>query len=161
MKQKIIVACSWLCVVLTMLMIFIFSEENAEKSTQTSSSVIENVLDIVMPKEEITPEVVKKYQFPFRKAAHFGIYMLLGFCLANAFDATIRKKWYFSYPSAIILGAFYAVLDEWHQNFSDGRGPSAKDVLIDSAGIVVGVLIFWGLFSLWKFIKSSKKPIIR
>ncbi|MBQ7412455.1 MAG: hypothetical protein IJW10_06110, partial [Clostridia bacterium] len=67
MKNIIILATSWLCVVLTMVMIFCFSAQNAEKSTETSSSVVENVLDIVMPKEEITPEVVKKYQFPLRK----------------------------------------------------------------------------------------------
>ena len=125
-----------------MVMIFCFSAQNAEKSTKTSSSVVENVLDIVMPKEEITPEVVKKYQFPFRKAAHFGIYMLLGFALANAFKYTLKKKWYISYIASALVSILYAISDEWHQGFSEGRGPSPKDVLIDSSGAILGILLF-------------------
>lgn len=161
MRNKIILVISWLCVAITMVMIFSFSAQNAEESSETSSTVIENVLGVVMPKEEITPEVVKKYQFPFRKVAHFGIYMLLGFCLANAFDNTIKKKWYISYPSALLAGALYAISDEWHQNFSDGRGPSAIDVLIDSSGALLGILIFIGFVYLYNYIKARKtqKPI--
>lgn len=152
MKNIIILATSWLCVVLTMVMIFCFSAQNAEKSTETSSSVVENVLDIVMPKEEITPEVVKKYQFPFRKAAHFGIYMLLGFALANAFQYTLNKKWYVSYPASALVSILYAVSDEWHQGFSEGRGPSLTDVLIDSSGAILGILVFITFTYLYCFI---------
>lgn len=141
-----------------MVMIFCFSSEDAEKSSQTSSGVIEDVLDIVLPKDEITPEVIKKYQFPFRKAAHFGIYMLLGFCFANAFEVSIRKKWYISYAFSLISGVIYSITDEWHQNFSAGRGPSFKDVLIDSAGVLVGILFFAAFTYFYNKIKD-KKPI--
>lgn len=163
MKNKIILIASWLCVAITMLIIFGFSSQNAEKSTETSSSVIEDVLDVVLPEEEITPELVKKYQFPVRKAAHFGIYMLLGFCLVNAFEHTVKKKWYISYPCSLIVAALYAISDEWHQSFSDGRGPSAADVLIDSSGALVGIIVFLIFISLYSYIikkkNSSKKPI--
>lgn len=162
MKNKIILICSWICVLITMVMIFAFSAQNAEKSTETSSGFIEDVLDVVLPEEEITPEVVQKFQFPFRKMAHFGIYMLLGFCLANAFQVTIKKKWYISYPIAFTTGVLYAISDEWHQGFSEGRGPSYKDVLIDSAGVLVGVSVFVAFLYLYKYFvnKKTKKPII-
>ena len=159
MKSKIILSLSWICVVLTMAMIFFFSSEDSKKSTQTSTDVIEDVLDIVLPKDEITPTVVEKFQFPFRKIAHFGIFMLLGFCLSNAFNVTIKNKWYISYPCALVSGILYAISDEWHQNFSLGRGPSFKDVLIDSAGVAVGI----GCFVLFLFVLNhlkNKKPII-
>jgi VanZ family protein len=159
MKKIILLTASWTCVFLTMLMIYCFSAENAEKSTETSSSVIENVLGIVMPEEEITPEVVKKYQFPFRKTAHFGIYMLLGFSLANAFLSTVKGKKYISYICALACGILYAILDEWHQNFSDGRGPSAKDVLIDSLGVLVGILIFVLFMYIFNRIKAKKQDL--
>lgn len=146
-----------------MAMIFGFSAEDSNKSSDTSSEVIEDVLDIVLPKEEITPSVVKKYQFPFRKAAHFGIFMLLGFALANAFNITISKKWYFSYPSAIAVSILYAISDEIHQKFSDGRVPSFRDVMIDSLGAVMGVLIFVAFITLYSYFSSksniNKKPI--
>ena len=117
------------------------------------------MLDIVLPKDEITPEVVKKYQFPFRKAAHFGIYMLLGFSLANAFLSTVKGKKYISYICALACGILYAILDEWHQNFSDGRGPSARDVLIDSSGALVGILIFVLFMYIFNRIKSKKQEL--
>ena len=142
MKKIIIITASWVCVVLTMVIIFCFSAQNNEKSSETSSGVIKDVLGVVMPKEEITPEIVKKYQFPFRKTAHFCIYMILGFSLANAFENTLNKKSYISYPSSIVVSALYALSDEWHQSFSDGRGPSFWDVLLDSAGATVGVLFY-------------------
>ncbi len=142
-----------------MIMIFFFSAEDAEKSTQTSSGVIEDVLDIVLPKDEITPEVVKKYQFPFRKIAHFGIYMLLGFSLANAFLSTIQRKKYISLASSLATGIVYAILDEWHQSFSAGRGPSVRDVLIDSAGALVGILIFILFIYIFNRIKAKKQEL--
>ena len=162
MKNKTILIISWVCVALTMLMIFCFSAEDAEKSTQTSSSVVENVLDIVLPKEEITPEVVKKYQFPFRKAAHFGIYMLLGFCLVNAFEITLNKKWYISYPASVVVSFLYALSDEWHQSFTAGRGPSIKDTFIDLSGAFLGALIYLGFISLYTYLNKkmkNKRPI--
>ena len=151
MKSKIIVVVlSWLLVLLTMAMIFNFSRETSEKSSQTSEGVVVQILDIFMEKEEITPPVIKKYQFPIRKAAHFGIYMLLGFCLLNAFEKTVSIKLWINSIISFLVGVLYAITDEYHQNFSSGRGPQAKDVLIDSSGVLLGVLIFIGFYFLYK-----------
>ena len=129
-------------VLASMLMIFIFSEESGEQSAETSGGVIKDVLDVFMPEEDITEEVIKKYQFPFRKIAHFGIFMLLGFCLANAFRNTINLKLIYTYIFSFGSVVLYASLDELHQELSVNRGPSFKDVLIDSLGGLVGVCLF-------------------
>lgn len=129
-------------VISSMLMIFNFSEENAEASTETSAGVIKDVLDVFIPEEEITDEVIKKFQFPFRKAAHFGIFMLLGFCFANAYRNTIRIKLLCSYLFSLGSVIAYASFDEIHQSFTVGRGPSFKDVLIDSSGGLIGICLF-------------------
>ena len=142
MKNKVVVSLSWILVLLVMLIIFQFSAENGEKSVETSGGVVEDVLEIFMEKEEITPQVVSKYQYPIRKLAHFGIYMLLGFTLINAFKITFNKKiWINSLFSAAVALA-YASSDELHQKFSGGRGPAITDVLIDFSGAVVGIIIF-------------------
>ena len=45
----------------------------------------------------------------------------------------------------------YAASDEYHQSFVADRGPSVFDVMIDSAGVIAGVLLmFW--------ILQRKKP---
>jgi len=154
---KIVLA--WVCVILTMTMIFMFSMQNGEKSSQTSTEVVKNVLEITMPKEEITPQVVKKYEFSFRKAAHFSVYLLLGFSLITAFNVTFDKKLkYFEYLISIIIAFGYANLDEFvYQNVSDSRGPSFIDVLIDTAGSLIGIVFFVLILLLMKKISNMKK----
>ena len=161
-SRKLVIILSWLCVLATMTMIFLFSSQNAEKSTETSTGFVEDVLQTVLPKDEVTPELVQRTQMviPFRKIAHFGIFMLLGFSLINAFRLTVNSKWYISYICSFLSGVIYAITDEWHQNFIDGRGATYKDVLIDSAGVIVGIAVFAGFYYLDKYIKQkSKKPI--
>ena len=157
MKNKIIIIFSWLLVLASMLMIYNFSAENAEKSTTTSGGVVVQILDIFMEKEEITPPVIKKYQFPIRKAAHFGIYMLLGFCMLSAFEKTFKIKIWLNIVFSMISSVLYAISDEIHQNFSAGRGPSPKDVLIDSAGALCGILFFWALLAILHKIENHLK----
>ncbi len=157
MKNKIIVIFSWLLVLASMLIIYYFSEETADKSKVTSEGVIVQILDIFMDKEEITPPVIKKYQFPIRKAAHFGIYILLGFCMLSAFEKTFKIKIWLNIVFSLISCVLYAISDEIHQNFSAGRGPSPKDVLIDSAGALCGILIFTALLAILHKIEKHLK----
>lgn len=67
-----------------------------------------------------------------RKLAHVVEFAVLGALLARA----VRRE-----PAAIALGALYALTDEIHQSFVAGRQGSLLDWTIDSAGIVVGVLL--------------------
>jgi len=153
-KRVLFITLSWLLVLLTMLIIYNFSEESGDKSTETSGDVIKDVLDIVMPEEEITDDVVKKYQIPFRKLAHFAIFMLLGFSLANAYKITINIKLFYIYLISFGTSSLYALFDELHQGFVVGRGTTLKDFLIDSLGGLIGVCIFILLqFIFNKFIK--------
>ena len=158
MKNKAIIIVSWVLVLAAMLMIFNFSSETGEVSTQTSAGVVVEVLDVFMEKEDITPEVVQKYQFPIRKLAHFGIYMLLGFCLMNAVEKSFRFKVYISIAMSFVLSFVYACSDEFHQSYTESRGPSFIDVLIDSSGALVGIFVF--ILFIWlinKFLKRKSR----
>lgn len=160
MKNKITIILSWALVLLTMVIIFNFSAESSEESSKTSGDVVEQVLGIFMEKEEITPPVVKKYQFPIRKAAHFGIYMLLGFCMMSAFEKTFKIKYLLNILFSGFSCILYAISDEIHQSFSADRGPRIVDVVIDSVGAIVGVLTFAGLIFLYKKFLSPKNAFI-
>ena len=46
---------------------------------------------------------------------------------------------------AFIIGFFYAVSDEIHQYFVPGRAMQARDVLIDTAGVFLGICIVHGI----------------
>ena len=67
-----------------------------------------------------------------RKLAHLAEYAVLGALLYRA----LRRE-----PAAIALGSLYAVTDEVHQAFVSGRHGSPLDWLIDTIGVVAGVLL--------------------
>jgi VanZ family protein len=72
-----------------------------------------------------------------RKLAHVSEYAVLGLLLARA----VRRP-----ALAVALGAGYAVTDEVHQTFVEGRHGTPRDVAIDTLGALVGVLVWsrWG-----------------
>lgn len=150
MKSKLTIVFSWFLVVLTMIIIFNFSGQPAQQSSEVSEDVVVQILDIVMDKEDITPPVVQKFQFPVRKLAHFSIYMLLGFCMISAFEKTFKIKKYLNIIFSILASTVYAITDEIHQSFSFNRGPSFVDVLIDTSGAIAGTFIFILLMHLYK-----------
>jgi VanZ family protein len=72
-----------------------------------------------------------------RKLAHFAEYAILGALLLRA----LRRE-----PVAVLVGSAYALTDEVHQAFVAGRQGSPLDWAIDTAGVILGVLLFarWG-----------------
>jgi hypothetical protein len=68
-----------------------------------------------------------------RKGIHFGEYALLCALLVRALRGRIALAWG--------LTVLYAVTDELHQTFVDGRIGTPRDVLIDAAGALVAALL--------------------
>jgi VanZ family protein len=67
-----------------------------------------------------------------RKIAHFCEYAILG---ALLFRALGRELF------VVAAGAAYAATDELHQHFVPGRHAAFRDVAIDVAGVLAGVLL--------------------
>lgn len=68
-----------------------------------------------------------------RKLAHLAEYAILGMLAYRA----VRRE-----PLAIALASAYAATDELHQAFVSGRHGSPLDWLIDTGGVVAGVVLF-------------------
>lgn len=68
-----------------------------------------------------------------RKLAHAVEFGVLGALLYRALGRE---------PLALLIGSAYAVTDEVHQAFVSGRQGSPLDWLIDTAGVVAGVLLY-------------------
>lgn len=142
MKCKIVIlVTSWLMVCSTLAIIFNFSSVSADKSNETSSGVMEDVFEVIIPDESIQ-HAIWKYQPSFRKIAHLGIFMLLGFCLINAYEKTIESRKVLNYLLSLGTVIICGFLDEFNQSFSLERNASFIDVIIDSLGGFVGILIF-------------------
>lgn len=75
-----------------------------------------------------------------RKLAHVTEYFLLA--ASVSFPLYVYKLR--GFLLVVIAGAFcvtFAALDEYHQSFIVGRVSSPKDVLIDSIGILAGIIV--------------------
>lgn len=142
MKDKKI---KWLLVIVWMAVIFILSSQPGDASEETSQFVIYifNLLGL-----DLYGFFGTLAQFIVRKCAHFTAYFILYMFLYNA----LRKS--LSFKKALwlsMLGAFlYACSDEFHQSFVPGRGPAIRDVMIDSAGALLGLSIV--------YLKNLKRP---
>ena len=143
--------------VLWMGFIFSMSSENAEKSSNTSGQTIRVVLSAVPgfeeQPEEVKVNIIEKLQFIVRKSAHFIGYMILGILASGLilYYGNINKK----YPLAFLICVIYAISDEIHQLFVPGRSGQVRDVLIDSAGSLLGIIIVMTFEKL--LIKFNKK----
>ena len=72
-----------------------------------------------------------------RKGAHMTEYAILGLLLLRALGRELP---------ALALGMGYAITDEIHQHFVGGRHASPVDVLIDTAGVAIGIFVLSRLF---------------
>jgi VanZ family protein len=67
-----------------------------------------------------------------RKLAHAAEYAVLGLLLLRALGRELP---------AVAIGIAYAVTDEVHQSFVEGRHGAVYDVLVDAAGVLIGVYV--------------------
>lgn len=134
-----------LLILVWMGVIFCFSSQNGEQSSQTSGRVVKEVIRIVYPEFSSMPKqkqtsLQHMITLIVRKGAHFTEYLILGALLA-AFVHTFTEKRFRMVWMAWLAGTIYAAGDEFHQMFSDGRTPKIFDVCIDSSGALCGVAL--------------------
>ncbi|MGL5935479.1 MAG: VanZ family protein [Cetobacterium sp.] len=107
-----------------MLLIFWFSHQNGEESLKQSNFILQYVKDLL----EI-------FNLDVRKLAHFTVYLLLGSSYFLSYEnLTLENA-----MKAVCLKFLYACSDEFHQSFVPSRGPSFRDVLIDTSGSIIGI----------------------
>lgn len=133
-----------LLVIMWMLTVFIFSNQNGTASQKTSSSITKIVVKVLTYNKNLTEEsknvLMTKTDYIIRKLAHFSIYMLGGILIynyINTYSIKPNRKLIIS----IIFGITYATTDELHQYFIAGRSSQILDVFIDTLGIITGVIL--------------------
>ena len=146
--------------VIMMVLIFNFSADNAEESGKKSEEVTVIIVQTVEP--EIVEKPIEEQQRVYesvgtyvRKAAHFIEFSALGF-----FMSIMVNTIYLGLPRRILTplgcGALYALTDELHQIFVPGRACSVIDILIDTGGVSIGILLSIAIFAIFKRISLKK-----
>lgn len=146
MKKK---SC-WILVGL--MVIFIFSNSAASASTSNGMSLtVSEWVRPVLNTVGLHPET-DFLNFVIRKLAHFSEYALLGVLIGLAYRL---QPWSWMKDKAALLPFFIIpVLDENLQRFSSGRSCELRDMLIDSAGMAVGMML---VIALLMMLSNRKK----
>ena len=138
----------WLIfMIIWMSVIFSFSAKKAVESEGMSHSVGKEIGRLIVPQftswsEDKQEQFAEKIDFPVRKCAHASEYAVLGVLMlgtAYSFAEDQGKK---NRLLCWCAGTAYAATDEFHQLFVPGRSCQFRDVCIDSAGILTGIVLF-------------------
>lgn len=151
-----VLAIMWMCI------IFAFSAQTKEESGAVSQSftyqLVSNTrtffnLDLSDARVKEIADAIEGF---VRKAAHmteFGILSVLIFIWIGQWEMSLLRHGLTASGAA----AVYAASDEIHQLFVPGRAGRFSDVCIDSAGAVLGVVVFVVIVKLVTTIRSLKK----
>lgn len=160
MKRNLIRVLFLLLLAATFATIFHFSSQIAEESDSVSRGVLRKLID-TFPytrnlSEQTKLKLVEHGDPIIRKLAHFSIYALVGVWIM-AFMSTFQTRLYKKWLVSMVVGVGYAALDEYHQGFVAGRGPSLIDVGIDSLGVLTGIFVVLIIISVYRALKSDKE----
>ena len=149
----------WLLVISVAGVIFFFSSMDGPESMEMSSGFTTWLMrrfhpdyDLLAPEKQ--EEIYQLFVFIVRKTAHFTEFAALGVSLMLLIhDYSLRRGPLWAWG----IGTLYAGTDELHQLFKGTRTPSLRDVGIDSAGVLFGVL-FVSLLLFLRVRWKNKKP---
>lgn len=136
----------WIPVILMAITIFGFSKQNGTESSGLSEKVAVYVIDIadhvgVIHVDDSNRTIyIEKLQTPIRKGAHMSEYAVFGILvfIALTVDGVRFKLRY----CITIAGVFlFACTDEFHQLFVPGRSGKFTDVLIDTCGCLIAMVV--------------------
>lgn len=142
-----------------MAIIFALSADTADESDAKSNAISDSIVYQILSNFDLTDEqidiLVRRCVVIVRKTAHFAEYAALGFLLASVF-VSFGLKTKLNIPTAFIIGVLYAVSDEIHQYFVPGRSCQISDILLDSAGVITGILVLLSGVCIFKKIHTKK-----
>ena len=150
MKKKIIL---WTLCILWMSLIFMFSHQNAELSSDISQGFTariimllaeHNIIDIPVSSSGLSEAVLKiaeSIDTVVRKLAHFSIYGVLGILTYELSLCYYKRKK--AAAAALITCLLYAISDEIHQLFIPGRAGMVIDVILDFSGSIFALFMYY------------------
>lgn len=146
MIRTILKPFSFLPALFLMYMIYSFSAQDGVDSTNLSYEVSYQIVSAADNVFEVGLADFQKEHWAWRingatrKLAHMTEYFLLAVAVSfPLYVYGVRGIWLLLLASLICVA--FACSDEYHQSFIDGRMRSWRDVLIDSTGVLFGIIL--------------------
>ena len=135
MKNKII---KFILVIITMIAIFIFSNQPATESQALSNGVVYKTKEIINNNDCSNNKCIStNWNRIIRKIAHFTLYFILGITVYLLLKEYTDKR---VILFTILICFLYAISDEVHQLFVPGRSFQVFDIVIDTLGSTMSIL---------------------
>lgn len=164
MKKKALRILLTLLIIAWMGLIFFFSSQTGPASASSSHSVlyllghISKSLtghDLVAA---LSPAAFGFLEFIIRKCAHMFAYFILSILTMSLLFTYKKYPLRFKACLSLLISFLYACSDELHQFFVGGRSASFKDVLIDSTGACIGILLTIIIYIIIKKAQRLNRP---
>ena len=123
---------SILLVIIWMIVIFTFSNADGVKSSNQSDGIVNYITRLIHYEGDPT-----NIKIIVRKCAHLTEYFILGILTFNACKYNGKNTLYLP----ILICILYACSDELHQLFVAKRACSILDILLDSLGASLAVIL--------------------
>ena len=149
---------SWLLVFVWMGIIFFLSAQSGPESGALSSNLTEQIIALLKQFNLDIGVQVSSFESILRTNAHFIAYFILGILVFNALRFDDELPYYKSFVRAFVISLLYAVSDEFHQYFVPERAAELKDVLVDSAGALSGIIIIFLILRIRTRGSKGKNP---
>ncbi|MEH7492708.1 VanZ family protein [Neobacillus niacini] len=131
-KWWVLAALVWMVAIFFFTQLPYFTGENTGKVVK---KVVVTEQQAVSP-SNAAPINTNELNLVIRKTTHVIVFGILAFLLFKSLEASRV-----SYVLAWCLTVIYAITDEWHQSFMPGRVSAYQDVLYDSFGAFLVLLI--------------------
>ena len=124
-------------------MFVIYSLSTDAGAAQNTTPVMHSILRRLLPglADRLGPVLVDRIDWNIRKTAHiveYAILALLAYRAVSFGNPAFRHR---NVVLPFLIGALYAVSDEYHQSLTALRGASAADVMFDVIGVTWGLLL--------------------
>lgn len=134
-----------------MALIYSFSAQTGEESGGLSALITQPITDFIASlrgglSADEKAALYMRVDGIIRVMAHFSEYAMLGI-LMTLFCRLIRIK---NLWIPWLICTVFAVTDEWHQYYTPGRASDPLDVLIDTAGVICGIILLFIITKIWR-----------
>ena len=139
-KNKVAMFVLWGLVVGWMAFIFWLSSQSGDASSSFTETLRFFLLDGILASLNISVSGLA-----FRKIGHAVLYFVMAIFTTSALYASGFRRGRL-YATSLIICFVYAITDEVHQYFIPGRSAEFTDVLIDTFGAALAILLWAGVY---------------
>lgn len=148
-------AMTFILIVVMIVLILGFSSQSGDISNEISKGLSKNI-EIFLFGYKSYGYDAEKINFVIRKLAHFNEYLVVSVLMMTALLNIIKRV----VPTMLLTGVFgigLAYFDEKFQANSISRSCSLFDVMLDSAGVIMGILSLTLFIVLSPYIFQNEK----